>query len=93
MLKAMDYRKNHLDETAYLVSKLNRTNVEPIKKEIDASICFDSSDIKNACENGEILKWYETQQNVFLKSHVIKESVPVTNYIQLEILKNVLENL
>ncbi len=93
MLKAMDYRKNHLDETAYLVSKLTRTNVEFIKKEIDASICFDSSDIKKAYENGEILRWYETQQNVFLKSSVIKESVPVTNYIQLKILKNVLESL
>ena len=93
MLKAMDYKKNHLDETAYLVSKLNRIEVESIKKEIDASICFDSSDIKKACENGDILKWYETQQNVFLKSHVIKKSVPVTNYIQLEMLRNVLESL
>ena len=93
MLKAMDYRKNNMDETVYLAAKLIRNNVESVKEETDAVICLDSSDIKKACENGDIFKWYETQQKVFLNSDVLEESVPVTNYIQLEMLKNTLKNL
>ena len=93
MLKAMDYRKNNMDETVYLAAKLIRNNVESVKEETDAVICLDSSDIKKACENGDILKWYETQQNVFLNSEVIEESVPVTNYLQLDMLKDTLKNL
>ena len=93
MLKAMDYRKNNLDETASLVSKLIEKDIEYVKNEIEAAIYIDSKDIKNAYNNGNIVKWYETQQKVFLNSNVIKESVPVTNYVQLEMLKNILNSL
>ncbi|OEJ13707.1 nitrate ABC transporter [Brachyspira hampsonii] len=93
ILKAMDYRKNHLYEAIEFTSKLTGNNIESIEKEIDTAIFFTSSDIKNACSSGEILKWYETQQNIFLDSKVIKETVPVTNYIQLSILTNVLYSL
>ena len=93
ILKAMDYRKNNLYEAAEFTSKLTENDIESVKKEIDASILFSSSDIKNACNSGEILKWYEAQQNIFLDSKIIKETVPVTNYIQLTILTNILNSL
>lgn len=93
ILKAMDYRRYHLDEAAEFVANLNNKNIEEIEKEEYSSIWLTSEDISNACETGEILKWYETQQKVFFNSEVIKETVPVTNYIQLELLKSILNTL
>ena len=93
ILKAIDYRKDNLYEAVEFTAKLTGNNIESIKKEIDTAIWFSSSDIKKACDSGEILKWYEAQQNIFLHSEIIKETVPVTNYIQLSILTNVLNNL
>ena len=90
ILKAMDYRKNNLYEAAELTAKLTGNDIKSVKNEIDASILFSSSDIKNACTSGEILKWYEVQQKIFLDSKVIKETTPVTNYIQLSMLTNIL---
>ena len=90
ILKAMDYRKNNLYEAAELTAKLTGNDIKSVKNEIDASILFSSSDIKNACTSGEILRWYEVQQNIFLDSKVIKETIPVTNYIQLSMLTNIL---
>lgn len=90
ILKAMDYRKNNLYEAAELTAKLTGNDIKSVKNEIDASILFSSSDIKNACTLGEILRWYEVQQNIFLDSKVIKETIPVTNYIQLSMLTNIL---
>ena len=90
ILKAMDYRKNNLYEAAELTAKLTGNDIKSVKNEIDASILFSSSDIKNAYTSGEILRWYEIQQNIFLDSKVIKETIPVTNYIQLSMLTNIL---
>ena len=90
ILKAMYYRKNNLYEAAELTAKLTGNDIKSVKNEIDASILFSSSDIKNAYTSGEILRWYEIQQNIFLDSKVIKETIPVTNYIQLSMLTNIL---
>ena len=90
ILKAMDYRKNNLYEAAELTAKLTGNDIKSVKNEIYASILFSSSDIKNAYTSGEILRWYEIQQNIFLDSKVIKETIPVTNYIQLSMLTNIL---
>ncbi|AEM21667.1 ABC-type nitrate/sulfonate/bicarbonate transport system, periplasmic component [Brachyspira intermedia PWS/A] len=90
ILKAMDYRKNNLYEAAELTAKLTGNDIKSVKNEIDTGIWFSSSDIKNACTSGEILKWYEVQQNIFLDSKIIKETTPVTNYIQLSMLTNIL---
>ena len=93
ILKAMDYRKDHIDEAVEFVSKLNGNSIDAVEEETDTGIWFSSSDISNACESGDILKWYETQQKVFLHSQIIDEDVPVTNYIQLELLKSILNTL
>ena len=93
ILKAMDYRKNHMNEAVEFTSKLTGNDINSIEEEIDTGIWFSSSDIKKACESGNILKWYEAQQKVFLYSEVIKETVPVTNYIQFEMLTNILNSL
>ncbi|WP_028328619.1 ABC transporter substrate-binding protein [Brachyspira alvinipulli] len=90
ILKAMDYRKDNIEETVLLVAELTGNNIELVNSEIDTGEWFTSKDLKNACENGTILKWYETQQKVFLNTDVIKESIAITNYLELEILKSIL---
>ncbi|CRF33603.1 nitrate ABC transporter [Brachyspira suanatina] len=93
ILKAMDYRKNNIYEAVEITAKLTGNDIESVKKEIDTGIWFSSSDIKNACDSGKMIKWYEAQQNIFLNSNIIKKSLPVTNYIQLSILTNILNSL
>lgn len=93
ILKAMDYRKDNLYETVTLVSKLTDNDIETIKTEIDSGIWLTSSDLKEAYKSGELFKWYEKQQKIFLYSDLIKNDVPVTNYIEIGILTNVLNTL
>lgn len=93
ILKAMDYRKDHIDEAVEFVSKLNGNSIDAVEEETDTGIWFSSSDISNACESGDILKWYEAQEQVFLYYDTIEQAVPVTNYIQLELLKSILNTL
>lgn len=90
ILKAMDYRKDNINEAVNLVAELTENDRELVNSEINTGEWFTSKDLKNACENGTILKWYETQQKVFLSTDVIKEPVPISNYLELEILKNIL---
>lgn len=93
ILKAMDYRKYNLSEAIEITANLIGSTKEDVEKEIDTGIWFSSSDIQNACNSGEILKWYEAQQKVFLYSKVIDEAVAVTNYIRLNNLTNALNSL
>lgn len=93
VLKAMDYRKNNIYEAAELTAKLTGNDIESVKKEIYTGIWFSSSDVKDACDSGEMLKWYEVQQNIFSDSNIIREKVSVTNYIQLSMLTNILNSL
>ena len=93
ILKAMDYRKYNINEAAELTAELIGNKADDVKKEIDSGIWFSSSDIENALKSDDILRWYEAQEQVFLYYDTIKEAVPVTNYIQLEMLKNIVNNL
>ena len=93
ILKAMDYRKDNLYETVALVSKLTDNDIESVKAEIDSAIWLTSSNLKEAYQSGELLKWYEKQQKIFLYSELAKNDVPVTNYIEIEMLKDALNNL
>ncbi|WP_020005921.1 ABC transporter substrate-binding protein [Brachyspira innocens] len=93
ILKAMDYRKYNMDEAVKLAAELIGSETDEVRKEIDSGVWFSSSDIENALKSGDILKWYEAQEQVFLYYDTIEQAVPVTNYIQLEMLKNVLNNL
>ena len=93
ILKAMDYRKDNLYETVALVSKLTDNDIESVKAEIDSAIWLTSSNLKEAYQSGELLKWYEKQQKIFLYSELAKNDVPVTNYIEVEMLKDALNNL
>ncbi|MEI0605745.1 ABC transporter substrate-binding protein [Brachyspira pulli] len=93
ILKAMDYRKDNLYETVALVSKLTDNDIESVKAEIDSAIWLTSSNLKEAYQSGELLKWYEKQQKIFLYLELAKNDVPVTNYIELEMLKDALNNL
>ena len=68
-------------------------DIESVKAEIDSAIWLTSSNLKEAYQSGELLKWYEKQQKIFLYSELAKNDVPVTNYIELEMLKDALNNL
>ena len=93
ILKAMDYRKYNMDEAVELAAELIGRETDEVRKEIDSGVWFSSSDIENALKSGDILKWYEAQEQVFLYYDTIEQAVPVTNYIQLELLKSILNTL
>ncbi|WP_297296237.1 ABC transporter substrate-binding protein [uncultured Brachyspira sp.] len=93
ILKAMDYRKDNLYETVALVSKLTDNDIESVKTEVDSAIWLTSSNLEEAYQSGDLFKWYEKQQKIFLYSELAKNDVPVTNYIEVEMLKDALDNL
>ena len=89
----MDYRKDNLYETVALVSKLTDNDIESVKTEVDSAIWLTSSNLEEAYQSGDLFKWYEKQQKIFLYSELAKNDVPVTNYIEVEMLKDALDNL
>ncbi|MDO6994658.1 ABC transporter substrate-binding protein [Brachyspira innocens] len=93
ILKAMDYRKYNINDAVKITSEITGIDENMMKQEIDTAVWFSSSDLKNSCKYKNIEKWYNTQQKLFLDSGIIKENVPITNYLELDMLKNILLDL
>ncbi|WP_157154764.1 ABC transporter substrate-binding protein [Brachyspira murdochii] len=93
ILRAMDYRKYNLNEAVKITAEITEQDENMMKREIDTAVWFSSADLKNSCKYKNIEKWYNTQQKTFLDSGIIKENVPITNYVELDRLKNILSTL
>ena len=92
ILKAMDYRDNNMEEAVKIVAKLNGTPEDSVALEKETAIWFNSNDIKDAYNNGDVAKWYEAQQKIFINSKVVDNPVDVNNYVQIKyMIDNVLK--
>lgn len=86
ILKAQDYRKNHLDEVAGWVAQLIEQDPETIKQTTGEGDWFDSKYIYEIAKDGTMKKWYENQQKSFVASGALEKAVDVDNYFSPDII-------
>lgn len=84
ILKAMDYRAENIDESIEIVAKKNDKPVETINLEKDTGVWLSGADVRNAYIDGTAANWYKLQQNIFIYTKSITNSVDINNYVQIK---------
>lgn len=86
-LKAMDYRKTHVDDVCRGLAKEIEVNPAAILATKNDYEWLTSEDVEKSLKDETLKKCYESQQQVFLDSGRIKEQVPVENYVLFDVMK------
>lgn len=89
-LKAMDYRKDHVEDVCRELAKEIEADPDTIIATKDNYEWLTSEDVEKSLEDGSLKKCYESQQQVFLDSGRITEPVPVENYVMFDVMKDAL---
>lgn len=84
ILKAMNYRTENMDEAVEIVAKQNNTDTNAVNLEKETAVWLSGYDIKNAYIDGTASKWYKSQQNIFIYTKAITNSVDINNYVQIK---------
>ncbi|MEI0508901.1 ABC transporter substrate-binding protein [Brachyspira intermedia] len=84
ILKAMDYRQLNMSEAVELVADMNGKTVEEVDLERETGLWLSGDDVKKAYTNGEVSKWYKTQQNIFIYTKTITNNININNYVQIK---------
>lgn len=66
-IKANDYRLRHMEETVKLTSKFTQIPEDSLRVMVDQTQWLDSRIIKKYFTDGTADKWYENQQEMFIK--------------------------
>lgn len=91
LYKAMDYRAENIDEMVDWTVELVDIEKEVAQKEVPQMIMMTSSEIKKAIDSGDILKWFEGLEKLFLKTGKIEEQVPVEDFVKTDLIKDALK--
>lgn len=86
--KCMDWWKDHEEETAALVADLIGSDSDTISPQIGTVFFYNSEELKENLDNGNIRKYYETQQDNMLSTGVISEKVDIDTYVKWEFMEN-----
>ncbi|PNV61039.1 aliphatic sulfonate ABC transporter substrate-binding protein [Clostridium sp. chh4-2] len=91
ILKAMDYRKDNIDEVCRWLAKEIEADPETIIATKDNYEWLTAKDVEEGLADDSIKKCYESQQQVFIDSERIKEKVPVDQYVMFDVMNEALE--
>lgn len=91
ILKAMDYRKDNIDEVCKWLAKEIEADPETIIATKDNYEWLTAKDVEEGLADDSIKKCYESQQQVFIDSERIKEKVPVDQYVMFDVMNEALE--
>lgn len=92
LYNAMDYRVDNVDEAIdWALEKVEDVEKESAKVETDQMIMMTSSKISDAIESGDIIKWFEGLEKLFLKTGKIEEKVPVEEFVRTDIIEESLK--
>lgn len=89
-LKAMDYRKEHVEDVCRELAREIEADPDTILVTKDHYEWLTSKDVEKSLEDGSLKSCYESQQQVFLDSGRITEQVPVENYVMFDVMKDAL---
>ncbi|WP_300754951.1 ABC transporter substrate-binding protein [uncultured Brachyspira sp.] len=91
LYKAMDYRKEHLDEAITNVSNLIGLDIATVSQEKYSSDWMDSKTMKSRINDGSISNIYRKQIDYFLQNNRLNsEPVSVDKYVRIDIIKQAL---
>ena len=88
ILKAMDYRQLNMSEVVKMVADMNGKTVEEVDLERETGLWLSGDDVKKAYIDGEVSKWYKTQQNIFIYTKTITNNIDINNYVQIKYMVN-----
>lgn len=91
LYKAMDYRKEHLDEAITNVSELVGLDIETVSQEKYSSDWMDSKTMKSRIDDGSINEIYQKQIDYFMENNRLNsEPVSADKYVRIDIIKQAL---
>lgn len=92
LYKAMDYRKEHLDEAITNVAELVGLDIATVSQEKYSSDWMDSKTMKTKIDDGSINDIYKKQIEYFVENNRLNsEPVAVDKYVRVDIIKKALE--
>ena len=91
VLKAMDYRKDNVEEVCRWLAKEIEADPDTIIATKDNYEWLTAKDVEDSLADGSLDHCYESQQQVFIDSERIKEKVPVEDYVMFDVMKESLE--
>mgnify|MGYP002623752480 CR=1 FL=1 len=83
--KAMDYRKDNLDEVVEYVAELNEIPLDSVMMEKETGEWLSGAEVRQYFADGTAKMWYEQQQELFLENGAVEERVPVENYVRFDL--------
>ena len=91
LYKAMDYRKDHLDESITNVSEIVGLDVETVSKEKYSSDWMYSDKMKSMIQDGSLTNMYQKQIEYFVQNNRLStEPVTVDKYTRVDIIQKAL---
>ena len=66
-----------------MVANFNKKSIEDVALEKETGIWFSGEDVRNAYIGGEVNKWYESQQNIFIFTKVLSTNIDINKYVQI----------
>lgn len=91
LMKAQDYKKDHLEEVAGWLATLIEQDVNTIKQSTGEGNWLSSESIYTMAKDGTLKKWYENQQKAFINSKALESAVDVNNYFSTDIITKAYE--
>ena len=90
LYRSMDYRAEHLNDAAGLVSKNLGIDAHTLQQDLDIAEWLTSASMKEYLTNRSVLKWYRDQHVFFMQKNPYDRAVPVETYLRLDIMEQVL---
>lgn len=85
LYRCMDYRADHLEETAALVARRLGKSESEILLDIHTGMWLTTEETKKLLADGTILRWYEEQQEFFQKKKPIYHARALKDFMRLDL--------
>ena len=93
MLKAMDYRKEHPEETAENVAEFIDAPLDGVVAEMNNIDLFDADYCYQVMTDKTAAKWYDALQNLYVQDGKVEKTVPVEEWFCPQFAKEAYESL
>jgi NitT/TauT family transport system substrate-binding protein len=85
--RAMDYRKEHLDEVVQYVAELNDIPLDSVMQEKETGEWLTGAQVRQYFADGTAKQWYEQQQQLFLDNGAVEQRAPVEDYVRFDLVE------
>lgn len=92
LAKCFDYWADHKEQVATWVAEIVEADEQTIKNQLNFLVFYNSRELKQKLDSGEIRKLYEVQQQGMLKDGKIDQTAPLDDYIKWEFMEKAIAN-